>query len=841
MKPISKITYLFFTLFFLSACAKQNAGIVKQTYHDLTSHYNGYFNANESFNLHVKSLQNNRIEDYSKVLPLYAYGSIEEIKDKGSALDVSIAKARLSIQTHQEKTENKNYLANQDNSISNWSDDAFLLIGKSYYLQGQMDSAISCFRYITANFDEAVDGRSKEKIKKQRNNKKLKAKQKKLEDKLIEKEIEGKDVRPSKKFTVHEAAKSEALVWLTNAYIGNEQYGEASAILTYIRADKTFLKNYDKTVELANANLFLAQGNYNAAIPFIESAIEETKKQKNKARLQFILAQLYEKNQDKGNAAIYYKQSMKANENFEMIFYAKLKLIQMSRGNNSLSKETEKLIAKMTKDNKNRDYFDQLYYEKALIALEDNDRDDAKKYLQKSIDLSRTNTTQKGISFIKLAEMNYEEENYPLAQAYYDSSLSLIDDTYLGYDQVYTRSTVLTDLIDNLETIKMNDSLLVLAELSPKELEAILYKKAVDEVDAEIKQESRNQQSSLIASSVASDKGDKNAWYFYSEASRSSGYKKFKQIWGDIELSDNWRRSDKSADFETNGQEEEATKDEYFSRIDTKYADMLSAVPNSEIGKKALRKEIVEGYYNAAIIYKVGLENLPKSVEMFEALNAKFPENTYEPEALYQLYLIHADMNNKTPSDKAKNDLLTKYPNNKFSSFIKNPGKLDELDEEKASEELYVQAYADYESENFDEAILKCEKANELYKTSELLAKFDLLKAMSIGGKKLYEPFITALEYVVAEHKATVEQERAEELLAYLRGEDPAAVEPLKSSQEKLIDKTKTDSKTIIDSSQIKKDEKSSSDDGGLKLKFGDKELNLGGKKGDSQTPVEGE
>jgi tetratricopeptide (TPR) repeat protein len=810
---------------------------VKQTYHDLTSHYNGYFNANEAFNLHLKSLETNRIEDYSKVLPIYAYGRIDEIKDKGSALSSSIEKARLTIQTHQEKTKSKNYLAKEDNSISNWSDDAFLLIGKCYYLQGQMDSAISCFRYITANFDEAVDSRSKEKIKKQRNNKKLKAKAKKEKKKLIEKEIKGKDIRPSKKLIVHESAKSAALVWLSNAYISNEQYGEAAAILTYIKSDATFLKNFDREVELAHSYLLLSQDNYSGAIPYVSATILKIKKQKNKARLQFVLAQLYEETNDKVNAAIFYKQSMKANENFEMIFYAKLKLIQMSRGNSILSKETEKLIAKMSRDNKNRDYFDQLYYEKALAALEDNERDDAKKYLLKSIKLSTVNSEQKGISFIKLAEMNYEEEQYSLAQAYYDSSLNLIDENYFDYDLVSNRSIVLTDLIDNLETIKMNDSLLILSNLTPKDLEALLYKKAVDDVDQEIKIENRNKQSNLAVTTTSSDKGDKNAWYFYSEASKSNGYKKFKQTWGEIELSDDWRRSDKNTEFSASEEFEAANQDQYFSRIDAKYEAMLNAVPNTDAGKSILEKDIISAYYRAAIVYKVGLNNLPKSVEMFEALNKKFPENTYEPEALYQLYIIHNDMDNKPQSDQAKDTLLTRYPDNKFSSFIKNPEKLANLDHENASETLYTEAYAEYEVGNFDEAILKCEKANELYANSMLIAKFDLLKAMCIGGKKLYDPFISALEYVVAKHKSTEEQNSAQNILAYLRGEDPSA--PLRTQQEKLINKKKIDSQTINESSLIQKGANAASEDGGIRLKLGDKEINIGGKKGDSQTDLD--
>ena len=385
MNSISKRIPFFFTLFLLSACAKQNAGIVKQSYHDLTSHYNGYFNANEQFNTQIKSLSAGYINNYDEILSLNSYGNLADFKDQNESLNTTIEKARLSIQTHQEKQQSKNYQANEDNSISNWSDDAFLLIGKAYYFQGELDSSINCFRYITAHFDEAVDGRSKEKIKKQRNSKKKKAKDKKDKKKLIEKELAGKDIRPHKKIGLHESAKSEALVWLTNAFIANKQFIEAEAIITYIRGDQTFLSDYDTELELSNANLYLAQESFKTGLPYLERAIDQTKKQKNKRRLQFIAAQINEKIGQKDRAAEYYQQSMKGNADFEMVFYAKLKLIQMYSQNPSSESEALRLIAKMTKDNKNKAYLDQLFYEKAMIALNNDEREDAKKFLIKSI------------------------------------------------------------------------------------------------------------------------------------------------------------------------------------------------------------------------------------------------------------------------------------------------------------------------------------------------------------------------------------------------------------------------------------------------------------------------
>ena len=841
MNSISKLIPLFFALIFLSACAKQNAGIVKQTYHDLTSHYNGYFNANEAFNNQIKSLEDGNKDNYEEILPLNNYGSYEEVISKNEGLSASIGKARLSIQTHQEKQDGKNYRANDDNSISNWSDDAFLLIGKGYFFQGKLDSSINCFRYITANFDEAVDGRSKDKIKKQKSSKKKKAKDKKKKEKLIEKELDGKDIRPHKKIGLHESVKSEALVWLANAYVSNKQFIEAEAILTYIRGDKTFLKNYDKDVELSNAYLYLTQESYQTGLPFLERTIAQTKKQKQRTRLQFIAAQINEHLGQKELAASYYEQSMKGNPNFEMIFYAKLKLIQMNRQTPGQEKEALKLIAKMTKDNKNREYFDQLYYEKALIALNNNEREDAKKYLLKSTAVSLSNQKQKGISFGKLGDINYDEENYTLAQAYYDSSLNFIDNSYVRYETISTRSTVLTDLIDYLSTIRVNDSLLILAEIPAKELEAMLYEQAVDIIDAEIKQENKNKQSELFASSATSTNGSKNGWYFYSDASRNSGYKKFKQTWGDITLEDNWRRSDKNSEFNADDTEEDGSgQDQYFARIDSKYEEMIASIPSTDKEKKDLKKDIIAAYYNSAVIYKIGLDNLPKSTEMFVSLNSRFAENRYEPEALYQLYVLYTDLDEPKKAEAAKKELLSKYPNNKFSDYLLNPNSTKDKDFKAQAEDFYEGAYDLYLNENYDAVILKCEEANERFSRIPLIAKFDLLKAMAIGGKKLFDPFVASLEYVVNKHKDTEEQARAEELLAYLNGTAEKEAEE-NAAKENAIDNKIDPQNPRSNQSLIQKDDQPAKEVGGVKLNLGNKQVQIGGKKGATKVELEEE
>lgn len=816
--------YLFLVFFmFLTSCAKHNAPIAKQTYHDLTSHYNGFFNAKENYNTQLKNLEETRKDNYDKILSISPYGKIEDISSKNDALNVTIEKARLVIQTHQEREKGKNYTKNEDNSVSNWADDAFLLIGKSYYYQGQMDSAISCFRYITANFNDGVDARNKKKIKKQKNSKKLKAKAKKQEDKQIEALKKGKDIRPKKKLTVHEPSISEAMVWLAKAYIENNQLTEAQSVLTFIEADKNFIKNYDRDVAQTKAALQLKLNSYERAVEDLDKAISYKKKQSKNARMQFISAQLYEALNQSEKAAEYYKKSIKGNNNFEMVFYAQLKLIQMNRKADNVDKATKKLVAKMLRDNKNKDFYDQLYYEKALIALQDGEKENAEKFLKKSVEVSTNNNKQKAKSLVQLADIYYEDENYSGAQLFYDSSLTYIDSSFTNYEVVQNRASVLTELISYLNTISLNDSLLALSKLNNKDLEAMLYKKAVDEVDKLIKEEKEQKDKNLQVAN-SNEKNNKGSWYFYSSSSRTNGYKKFKQTWGDIILDDNWRRSNKSSDAEF-AENENDSEDEYMSRINTTYENMLAAVPNSEEAKTELKNNIIEAYYNAGVLYKVDLENIPKSIEMFEKLNTLYASNKYKPEAYYFLYTLYNDSDKKAKANEAKSSLLKEFPDSKYANLIKNPSKFNEQE----IENYYDNLYALYTNEQYDQVITKVDDAKTKFQNNPIQAKFDLIKALSIGGKKQLEEFKQSLSYVVNQHKDTEEQRKASEILAYLDGQNP-----ILDNNNIENNSISTPNKNSISKDKIDKlnkpDKINEGSKDGLKINLGNKEFNIGGK-----------
>lgn len=801
-------------------CAKHNSFFLKQGYHDVTSHYNSYFNSNEKYNLAIKALEETRKENFDEIIPVYAYGTLKDTKTKEADFDVVIDKSSESIQLHQ---------------FSNWADDNFLLLGKAFFMKGKYDKALESLRYITANYKDGVDGRSDKKIKKDKNNKKKKARAKKIAKKNLEKIKDGIDIRPKKNLFIHESSKSIALIWMANTFTAKEQYTEATAVLDYISTDKSFIQNYEKEVELAHANYFINQNQYHEAISHLENAVSMFKSRKRKVRLYFILAQLFEKTGNKSDALKNYKESIKGNPNYDMVFNAKLNSLKLSNGSNS--EKEDKLLAKLIKDSKNSEQLDQLYYERALIALKNKDEDQAKVLLNKSVEVSIENKIQKAKSHLLLAELFYDKEDYTPAQENYAACLTLIDTDFEKYLTIEKRANVLTNLVVQLDVINKNDSLLKISNLPLADIEALVHQQAEDIIDAEI---SAQNSSEIIDQFAANDKLKKDSkWYFYSENAKKIGYAKFIQTWGTRKLEDDWRRENKSNsnDFAEEPKTEEELYDE---KVEALYIQLLSEIPQNDSSKTQFKDELISAHYDAANIYKFDLKNDPNAIHHFKTLAVSFENSEFDAESLFNLYLLYDKAKKTKASNKNKNLVLSKYPKSKFAKLIKEPNFADKSDSKKnAVEKYYEDTYLKFVSEDFSTVITRISKSKTLYPSNKYEAKFALLEAVTIGKQKKYQPYVNSLEHVIATYKNTEEEEKASELLAYLKGETPKA-------------KTSTISTSTKEGNE--KDEKGSSDSlfdpnkgkdkEGFKLNFGKKELlNVGAsktpenKKGESVSP----
>lgn len=800
---IKNSTYLLLLVFLsslLASCATKNAFFLKQGYHDLTSHYNSYFNSNELYKLTIKSIEDSRKDNFDQILPLYAYGTLDDTKSRDGEFTTVIDKSSRSIQLHK---------------TSNWADDNFLLLGKAFFMKGEYEKATESLRYITANFREGVDGRGTKKIKKQKNSKKRKLKTKKLVKKNVEKQKAGKDIRPKKGLLIHEPAKTEALIWLVKAFSANKQFSEAASVLDYISSDNSFIQNFDRETELAYSYYLMEQEQYSDAMLHLENAISMHKSNKKTARYKYVLAQLLEKNGNKRDASKYFNASIKGNSNYDMVFNAKLNSIKSSNGNSS-DKE-DKLLSKLLKDSKNTDYLDQLYFEKALIALNKKEEVDAVKFLNKSIEVSKTNQKQKAKSHLLLAEIFYEKEEYLVSQENYAACLDLINPEFNNYKTIVKRARVLTGLVEELNLIQKNDSLLLIAEMPQEKIEVLLYQQAVAIVDAEKK---ANESNLIVDKFAANDEVSKNGkWYFYNETAKTIGYSKFRQKWGERLLEDNWRRENKNSSNEI--AEDVKTEDEmYEEQVNSLYETLLAEIPNSDSTKVQFSNDIALAHYNAANYYKYDLDNDSKAIAHYQVITQKYSTSNYDAESLFNLYLLNKQIENNTASIKNKNLLFSKYPKSNYAKIIKDPNyAMETKGESEAIENYYEETYKQFVAEDFTSVVDRIEKSRTQFPSNKLEAKFALLEAITFGKQKKYKPYVSSLENVVSNYKDTEEEAKATELLAYLKG-DFSNIKENKDSDTKKDLEHKNEEKTNglfnIDNNKDKE---------GFKVKFGKKDI----------------
>lgn len=774
-------------LFGLSGCSTTNHAILPtQAYHDITSHYNAYFNANEKLKGALQSVQANHKDKFDSVIAVYYYSDPADFASYNSDLEDVIKRSTQAIQLH---------------NIANWSDDHMLLIGRANYYKGDYDKAASSFKYITTEFKEGVDYVRVMKGLGKKLGKYVRAKKKKTKPQVKvvtnsdgTKTLEKEDNRPTYSLWIHEAARSEALIWLINTYTRQKKFEEASSVVTYVRGDDNFYKNLDPQLDLAEADLRVTSKNYAAAIEPLENYLNAKsirKKKRLKSRPLFVLAQCYERTGNYNKAIENYKLVLKNRPSYDMEFYAKLKMAKLGRNSGSGNAAIRSLLAKMAKDGKYKEYWDQIYYELALLSVQENNRAEARKFLRKSVGFSTANDDQKALSYLLMAELDYDDELYVTSKFFYDTTLTYMAKNDPRYNSVDERNKMLDNLVTQLKIIAEEDSLQKLAALSENELQKIIRlavaKKENEEAEKKAKEDAEKQQQQLNNfNNTNQPKGTTQqqpqtttgSWYFYNSTVRANGYNDFIKKWGRRKLEENWRRKNKSstiqqdeaeltnmqgADTSTTNSKEDAAP------TGTLEEQMLAAVPTTPEKLAKSNERLTNAYYTAGTIYKDGLEAYAKAENMFETLNNRIPQHKLLLESYYNLYLIAQKENNPAKAEKYKNLILSEFPESVIAKILRNPNYLNESKaKENAINIYYEEAYNDYVQNNLDSAWYKCKMSDVVFKPNPLAPKFELLLALVLAKQNKLEEYIDALNKIVSKTTDIEIKNTASQLLSLL-------------------------------------------------------------------------
>ena len=110
---------------------------VGQFYHNVTAKYNGWFNANELVDASIARLEEQHLDNYNEILPIYEYAAVDNADAVKADLDEAIKKVSVVVTLHE---------------YSDWSDDCYLLIGKSMYLKKDYEAAENAFEFYMDEF-----------------------------------------------------------------------------------------------------------------------------------------------------------------------------------------------------------------------------------------------------------------------------------------------------------------------------------------------------------------------------------------------------------------------------------------------------------------------------------------------------------------------------------------------------------------------------------------------------------------------------------------------------------------------------------------------------------------
>ena len=273
----------------------------------------------------MKSYRGNLKEDYYSVLTIRTLPNEEEVKTMYTPIDTAIAKCTKVIQKHAMPGMDKP--SKKKDEHNKWIDENWTTIGVANYYRRDYVLAMKNFEYV-------------------------------------------------QKFFANDKSTYVAELWMAKTNIQEGRFTEANFNLANLdkaveesagkkkktkskskkskKADKEdepaeFPKKLRFELEITRAQFFEAKKDPDGEIKALEASLEFVKKSADKARIHFILGQLYEGKGDRGSASNHYNKALKSNGGYEMNFNARLK-----RALNGGSSDVEKDLNKMLRDEKKR-------------------------------------------------------------------------------------------------------------------------------------------------------------------------------------------------------------------------------------------------------------------------------------------------------------------------------------------------------------------------------------------------------------------------------------------------------------------------------------------------------
>ena len=672
---------------------------------NLTARYNYIYNANVILEDYEEALHTNYKDNYNEILPVYTapekFSSATVLNPpvNEKELDAVISKSQAII---------------ADKAFSNYIDEAYLLMGKANYLKTYYFVAEEYFDYTIRSYP------------------------------------------------ANTAVQVNALNWKARSLMQLNNMKDAALVLDTLYSTLPMVKNHKAEPLATIAQMYIYQERYDDAVAMLENAVKLAPLKRNRIRWTYILAQLYELQKNYQEALRNYVKVQKSNAGFELYFNANLSRIKMEGLLNGERLNRKKQLTSLLKDDKNLEYIDQIYYQIAESHAEDGNFNDAAKYYRLSVRSSNQNNYQKGLSYLRMADINFKEQkNFVQAKLYYDSTVNTLPKSYPGYEQLVKKSQNLEYLTTRYETVAFEDTLQVLAKL-PEEERLIRIRKITTPAPGTITAASnsgkvRNDLFPDAANSVPATTAS-GAFYFSNKIAVNKGYADFILKWGTRKAEDNWRQSVKSSAQTTieaiakvenatpgavrNGEMKPVAGDSLLSRY-------VKAMPLTTELVALSNQRIIDAYYEIANYYQQELDDQPEAVKVYELILNRFPDNNHLASIYYGLSLSYTKTDPKNAL-KYRTLVLEKFPQSIYAKTILDP---DYSAKQSLAEAEVIKKYNDifsqYEKKAFPAVITEVNTLTGQFPDNLLNPQLSYLRAIAIGRTRQIDSLTTAFKGIV--------------------------------------------------------------------------------------------
>lgn len=665
-KHTLSIVVAFLAVMTVIGCSTQKNTSASRWWHSFNARYNTYYNGSLAYIDASLEKENGNKDNFTEMLPLYTVGNKASRELGKGNFDRAIEKCQKAIKLHSikkrpewNKSRKKNakdieWLNRREYNPFLWK--AWLLMGRSQFMKGSFDEAASTFAYM------------------------------------------------SRLYATQPAIYGKARAWLARCYVEQDWLYDAEDVITKIKRDSLnwrAQKDWDYTY----ADYYIRTGRYQEAIPYLRKVIKHEGRRKQRAREWYLMGQLQTAVGNRQAAYKAYRSVIRQQPPYELEFNARIAMTEvMATGK---WKQMVGRLKRMARNDNNKEYLDQVYYAIGNIYMNQKDTVQAIAAYEKGNAKSTRNGIEKGVLLLTLGDIYWAKEDFSNARRCYGEAIGLLDKDRKDYKQLSDRSKILDELVPHTDAVHLQDSLQALAKMSEKDRNAAidrvieaLKKKEKEERDAQAEAEAQRVQAQNGGSANADQRNNitnntqqkKDAiWYFYNPMAVSQGKATFQKLWGKRENVDDWQRVNKTVVAQTQGVEEMTDEmrdslanvaqmeDSLANVADSAQNDphkreyYLAQIPFTEEQVEASNLLIMDGLYNAGVIFKDKLDNLVLSEKELRRLADDYPTYEHMDNAYYHLFLLYSRMHQPQTAASYLEKLKSGFPDSEWTTLLSDP------------------------------------------------------------------------------------------------------------------------------------------------------------------------